>query len=300
MLTYTSGRNLFGKLTNNEESANLTLGDTLINESIRAIVRSKAWPFLYRTRTSTTTASTQFYNLYHDVEQVLAVTITVSGTVYHVKAAPSREFWNKLNEYSNSSTFPEWYYVFNGQVGFYPTPSASSNTITVAYKRRIFDLSLADYTTGTITSIANAATTVTGSGTTWTTKMAGRYMRITDSDVANAGDGNWYEISSVTSATVLELKPVYQGAAIAAAAVVYTIGQVSVLPEQYQELPIFRACQIYFTSVQPEPTRAKMYAEMVAAGMNDMKQELSSTDASPVIEDTGRSRLNPNLFLTAT
>jgi hypothetical protein len=224
----------------------------------------------------------------------------VSGTVYHVKAAPSREFWNKLNEYSNSSTFPEWYYVFNGQVGFYPTPSASSNTITVAYKRRIFDLSLADYTTGTITSIANAATTVTGSGTTWTTKMAGRYMRITDSDVTNAGDGNWYEISSVTSATVLELKPVYQGAAIAAAAVVYTIGQVSVLPEQYQELPIFRACQIYFTSVQPEPTRAKMYAEMVAAGMNDMKQELSSTDASPVIEDTGRSRLNPNLFLTAT
>lgn len=300
MLTYTSGRNLFGKLTNNEESANLTLGDTLINESTRAIVRAQPWPFLFKSRTTTTTASTQFYNLFHDVEQVLAVTITVGGTIYHVKAAPSREFWNQLNEYTNSSTFPEWYYVFNGQVGFYPTPSASSNTITIAYKRRVFDLSVADYTTGTIVSIANAATTVTGSGTTWTAKMAGRFIRFTDSDTANTGDGAWYEISSVTSATVLELKAAYNGTSIAAGSAAYTIGQVSVLPEQYQELPIHRACQIYFTSIQPEPTRAKMYSDMVQMGLLDMKKELSSNDTSPVIEDTMRRRLNPNLFITAT
>ena len=302
MLTYTSGRNLFGKLTNNEESANLTLGDTLINESIRAIVRSKPWPFLFKTNTNTinTVASQQFYTLPHDVEQVVAITITVGGTIYHAKAAPSREFWNKLNEYTNSSTLPEWFFVFNGQVGFYPTPSAASNAITISYKRRIFDLAIADYTTGNISSIAITAIAVTGSGTTWTAKMGGRYLRITDSDTANTGDGAWYEISSVSSATALALRPTYAGATIAAGSAAYTIGQVSVLPEQYQELPIYRACQIYFTSIQPDATRARMYADMVAQGMNDMKQELSSNDTNPVIEDTGRSRINANLYISAT
>jgi len=38
MLSYTTGRNLYGSLTNNTTTTNLTLGDTLINQSQRKIL----------------------------------------------------------------------------------------------------------------------------------------------------------------------------------------------------------------------------------------------------------------------
>ena len=40
MLSYTGSRNLYGSLTNNTTATNLTLGDTLINQSIRKITSS--------------------------------------------------------------------------------------------------------------------------------------------------------------------------------------------------------------------------------------------------------------------
>ena len=43
MLTYTSSRNLFGTLTNNSSTANLAVGDTLINAAIREVLRSRNW-----------------------------------------------------------------------------------------------------------------------------------------------------------------------------------------------------------------------------------------------------------------
>jgi len=68
--SYTISKNLYGSLTNNIETANLTLGDQLINDSIRAICAMKDWSFLEKVRTLTTVANTQGVNLPFDCDQV--------------------------------------------------------------------------------------------------------------------------------------------------------------------------------------------------------------------------------------
>jgi hypothetical protein len=65
------------------------------------------------------------------------------------------------------------------------------------------------YTTGTITDITG--TTVTGSGTTWTTNVkAGDYFIMNNDHTADVEpDANWIEVASVTDDTHLELNSAY-------------------------------------------------------------------------------------------
>lgn len=130
--------------------------------------------------------------------------------------------------------------------------------------------------------------------------MAGRYILITDSNTANTGDGEWYEISSVTNATTLVLVNGYNGTSIAAGSAAYTIGQMSFLPDGYQELPIYRALVNYFTTYQDETDKAKMYKVMADELYAQMVSDFGSKSIDPVVErmDTG-DVLNANLTITA-
>jgi len=89
---------------------------------------------------------------------------------------------------------------------------------------------------------------ITGSGTSWTTGMAGRYIRITDTSAANGGDGFWYEIDEILSTTVLSLKKQYTGSSISAGSATYTMGQMSIIPEAYDMAIVYRAAAVYWTN----------------------------------------------------
>lgn len=278
MLTFTGSRNLYGDLTSDGSSTNLTLGDTLMNQNAREIITMKQWNFREATHTASTVASQQFYNLPARASRVYTPLVTIGTTQYTPDEIRTREEWDRLNQTTSVlSDTPEYFFIFGGQYGFYPTPSgATANAISLPYLQTHKDLTIADYTTGTITSIDNGATTVTGSSTVWTDKFATRYIRITDSDSENTGDGVWYEISSITSTTVLEIKAPYQGPTLSAATAAYTIGQVSIIPEDFQILPVYRACEHYFTSVQPDTERAAMYKTLYLEGLNRMQLELGA------------------------
>jgi hypothetical protein len=239
MKSYTIGRNLYGSLTKNTASANLSLGDQIANDDYRAICAVKDWPFLERLRTLSTIASTQAYNLPYDCDQVREIGVIVSSKRYTPTMAPDRNFWDKLNSSTVTSDIPQYWFTFAGQLMLWPTPATAANTINVTQKTRVIDLSVADYTTGNITTTVTTAgvTTVTGSGTTWTPQMVGRYIRITYSDTALTGDGLWYEIASVPTSTTMTLVRAYGGTALAAATAAYTIGQMPLLPEAYHDLP---------------------------------------------------------------
>ena len=58
MKSYTILRNLYGKDTKNESSANLTYGDEIMNDFIRRLLTLADFPFLHRLRTITTVAPT--------------------------------------------------------------------------------------------------------------------------------------------------------------------------------------------------------------------------------------------------
>lgn len=242
-------------MSNDSGTENLLKGDTLMNEGDRKVITSKPWRFREKTITKSTVASQQFYLIGNG--RVRNVIVTIGTTVYTPCEIKTRDDWDRLNQSLSTSNTPEYYFVGDGRIGFYPTPSsATSNAIEVHIFQGHKDLSIADYTTGTI--ITTSSTTITGSGTSWTSQMAGRWLRITDTSTANTGDGEWYEILSVTSSTVLELRSPYLGTAISAGSAAYTIGQSSIIPEDFQMISVHYALNQYFAYVQPEKERAEL------------------------------------------
>jgi len=298
MLSYSERRSLFGDLSNNSSSDNLSLADKLTNIEEKRILSSRNWPFLEKQFTTETDSSNQFVVLPQYVDRVFTVTVTVDDRVYSPKECPSRAVWDRLNETSVSSDIPEWWFVYDGKVGLYPEPATSSNTITINGKRLAKDLTIADYTTGGVVTTVLDSATVTGTGTTWATSMAGRWLRITESDTDDKGDGFWYEILSVASTTSLTLVRPYKGTAITGGNAAYTISQCSLLPEQYQDLPIYGALRTYYTSVQPDNAKAQLYGGMYSQMEQSLIESYASKSESMVI-DSGDDyqQSNPNLFI---
>jgi hypothetical protein len=66
-----------------------------------------------------------------------------------------------------------------------------------------------DYTTGTV-SVANGGTTVTGSGTTFTSTMVGYFIQF-------SGSNDWYKITAYTSATSITIETAYAGTTLSGA-----------------------------------------------------------------------------------
>lgn len=301
MKSYTTLRALYGSLTEDNSTANLTLGDQLVNDEYRHLVGLKDFNFVHRLRTMTTTASTQFKALPYDVDQVESLYVTVSSTRYTPKLITSREQWDILNRSVYTSDIPVYAFVFEGQLGLWPTPATSSNVITINAKIRVIDLSAADYTAGSILTATNGATAVTGNGTTWTERMGGRWIRISYSDTNNTGDGEWYEIASVASATSLTLVRPYGGTSIAIGTAPYTIGQMPILPEEYHDTPVFRAAATYWLRKKDSNTAqnymAKYEADKAAlitqrtAPITDLVVDAGWDDADLLLNT------NPNLYV---
>lgn len=290
MKTYTTQRNLFGTLTSNTTSTNLTLGDQLMNDNIRYLIQK--FNLNERTKTDVTVANQQAYTFPYNYKRLISVSITVGSYKWTPTEITSRAEWDVLNMTVQTSDSVLYYYVFNNQVQFFPIPASSSNTITYSYKVRTRDLSQADYTTGTV-AITTGTTVVTGSGTTFVADMVGRWIQVT----APTGDQEWYKIATFTSTTVLGLESAYNGATVAGGA--YTIGEVSILPEEFQDLPVTYALRQYYSSRVKDKGIYEMYKNMYDERYQMMNEELGSKDDNMVISNgLERDIINPNLTIT--
>lgn len=299
MKSYSKQRALYARDTKNTSADNLTFGDEVMNDWHRQLLSKHDWPFLHRLRTKNTVANETFVALPHDMDLVESVFVTVASTRYTPKAAPSREFWDKLHYSSYNSDIPEWWFVYDGKIGLWPQPSTSDNVISINGKIRVSDLNVADYTTGTITSVTNGGTTVVAAGTAFTNAMVGRWLRITQDDTAESGDGIWYEIVSVTNTTTLELARAYGGSTIAAATKAYTVGMMPLLPEAYQGLPEIYGALRYWIK-EGDASRRKSFLELLVEGTRALFTSYSVNDLSMVV-DLGiyqEQIINPNLTIT--
>ena len=299
MKSYTQLRTDYGKDTKNTDSANLTYGDGVMNDFHRRLLSKKDWPFLHRLRTATTVADTTFVPLPYDVDLVESVHVTVGSTRYNPRPAGSRKFWDELHYSTYTSDTPEYWFVYNGEIGLWPAPSTSGNTISLNSKIRAVDLNVADYTTGTITTATNGDQTIVFSGTTLTYPMVGRWLRITQDDGTDSGDGVWYEIASITSTTELELVRKYGGTSIAAGSQAFTIGMMPLLPEAYHDLPEIYGAYRYWMK-EKDKGRAESFKDLLMDGVKDLGTAYSSNDLSMVVDDglEGDNIINPNLTVS--
>jgi len=240
-----------------------------------------------------------FKTLPQYIDRVASVYVTVGTYNYSPIEIPSREMWDRLNMTTVSSDIPQYWYVYNGKLAFFPRLSTASNVISVNSKQLAKSLTVTDYTTGGILTAVNGSATITGTGTTFTQSMVGRWLRITESDTANKGDGYWYQILSYTSATVITLAKPYQGTAITTGNAAYQISQCSLMPEQYQDLPVYGGLRTYYTSVDPNPTQAQLFGGMFSTMYKTMEGDYSQKNMSCVIDSGDDYPIqNPNNFIT--
>lgn len=280
------------RIINNTLTDNMTWGLEELNQSLRYLTTK--FYFNERSYTTTTIANQQFYNLPSQIKKLINVTVSVGSTLWQPKECPSREYWDYLNTITFQQDYPSFFFVFNGQVGLWPIPASSSNTITMNYKTRIIDLSMQDVT-GTCNITTNSTTVTAAAATPFLNWMAGQWIRIPHSSTnATNGDNQWYQIDSVTSSTVLVLKNKYTGTTVTAAN--FTIGEVPILPEDYQDLPLYRMAYLYYTTRFPDATRAKLYQDLYDRGYTDLNDEFGSKTTSIVLPDSSMPIWNPNLY----
>lgn len=294
MRTYTNYLSDFQSLSQNTTTANQTLGMKWVNDAIRYLVGIFFFNETTYTVPNGTVASQQGYQLPHDVKQVINVTITIGTVLWQPQECATRRQFDALNVIPFTNNFPQFYYIYNNQLLIWPTPADSSNVITVHYKKRLTDLSQADYTTGTV-SVTTATTAVTGSGTTWTTNMAGRWLNIAISaSDTTSGDDSWYQIDTVSSATSLTLKNQYSGQTVTGGT--YIIGEAPILPEDYQDLPLYRSLELYHSSVSQNADKATLYKSLYDEGYKRLEAEFGSKTAGVGITPQDYPVVNPNMF----
>lgn len=282
MRSYSDWRTDYGTETKNTSTANLTYGTSRMNDFYRKILTKRDWPFIHRLRTVNTVANTTFVELPYDVDQVESVFVTVGTTRHNPNPAPSREFWDELHYSVQTSDTPEYWFVYNGQLGLWPRPATSSNVISINAKIRVIDLNTADITSTTITTLANGSTSLTVSGGL-TTQMGGFWIRPTFTTTANTGDGQWYELSSVTNATTATLVKPYNGTSIAAGTAACTIAQIPMLPEAYQDIPVIHAAWRYWAKEKDE--RAAFFKQELIESLDDLGNAYGVSDLSMVLDE---------------
>lgn len=297
MKSFTTANALYGTWTKNTDTGNLSYGAQIANDYYRHICALKDWSFLDGYRAMLTVGQQQFYPLFYDTDLVREINVKVSSITYTPKLSPSRQHWDSLNLVSFVSDIPQWYFIFENQVGLWPVPASTGNTINVTQKCRVIDLQFTDYTTGTISAITNGSNIVTGSGTTWGTGMAGEWIKITPTAATNGGDGIWYLIGSVTNSTTLVLVANYGGATITTGSAAFVIGQMPLLPEAFQDTPWKAAAADYWTKESDE--RGAAFQTKYETDIADLIKAYSAPSTDMVIDDgSDFSIVNPNLFIT--
>lgn len=146
--------------------------------------------------------------------------------------------WRDPDTFETQQTYQEGfptYYTIKWISGdpyiFIDPPDDSARTINYVYMPLLTRMS--EYTTGTITTLANAGTAVTGSSTDFDgyvsdTSTYDYYFRLDRDGTGSASV--WYKVASASSNTALVLSDVYTGTAVSAGTLAYTISKISLLP----------------------------------------------------------------------
>lgn len=125
------------------------------------------------------------------------------------------------------------------------------------------------------------------------------WIRIPSSTTDSAnGDNQWYQISAfgtqVTYGTTVTLANQYGGTTVTAGK--FTIGDMSILPEDYEDLPLYRTAAIYYTTRFPDPGKAQLYQKYWDDGILKLDEEFGSKTESVILPDVEQPLVNPNLF----
>ena len=306
MLSFQDQYTLGQQYCNDESTDTLAFLKQHINIGVHLIQDALGSFYTEQTRTDTTDDNVDTYETPDDYIRMKDFYITGADSVRHHILAQNEvkdeNTWQELKAYPNTADFPTHIFFRKDTYELYPTPATAGYTMTLRYEAYGNDLSAADYTTGTILTLASAGIAVTGTNSpAWTTVLEGRYFKI------NAFP-RWYKISDVASVTGLTLQKKYQGTAIAAGSEAYTIGEMANIPATLHVLPVYFATGSYFAGPKVDTGKSEEYMARfmgtgvyVGTGLTAAKERWGHRSASKVIKGSrrlsrGQGIRNPNLY----
>lgn len=261
---------------------------------------------LQNTATATITAvGVRDYPIPQNISKIKDITLTVGQLVFTPRWVQTRTEWDYVNSIPYTSDIPQYVYIWNGTVGIWPIPVTPNNVLTFNYKTRVPDLTFQDYSTGNITGATIGSYAITGTSTSWS--ATGGYPLNTNISFLNLalridppyGDGLWYPIQSFQSDTALTLALPIVNAPNITAGSTYTIGQLPLLQEDFQDMIVFSSLMIYYSSIVKDPERFKMYSSLYADRLSLMSDYLG-TKAVDVDLESEIFLQNPNKFIYAS
>lgn len=248
-LTFTDLCTNYTNYTSDPSAANLVIGKARINDTNKSLLGLHDWYFAEKTHPFTPIATDYTYDLPYDYGRMVAVTIELDDVVFSLEEVASHDEWQRVQMFreTQSSDIPEYYHITGDSLEIYPVPSSTAVTATgkFYYTRRVADMVADDYVTGTAVA-TNGSANIVGTGTTWTTAMAGRFFKINS-------DARWYELLTFGSTTTFALKKLFAGLTVTTTA--YTIGEMSIIPEDYHNLLWYLPVATYW-QLKKEPQQA--------------------------------------------
>lgn len=147
---------------------------------------------------------------------------------------------------------------------------------------------------GTV-AVNNGSMAITGTNTsfipTTNAQLESRWIQFPQPD----GDGLWYQIASVNSATGITLYQPYQGTSISGKAG-FIIGQMPLIAEDFQDMPIWKVLNQYFSSIVDNPKQAEEHLQTYNTKLELLKEYSGSNTVNVNLSPRGRMR-NPNVFV---
>jgi len=254
------------------------------------------------------TPSNQYYPYPEGEIDIEGIVVTVGSVNFPLKIVNSLYNWQQLNAILiQASALPQFYFPRTDDFGIWPIPQVAYSGV-ISYHYRDRNLSVADYTTGSIAVTANS-TTITGTSTSFTPAMVGRWFTITDPTVS--GQGYWYRIAAYTSPTVLTLNVPYTGSASASAT--FLIGETPEIPEEGHMVLCDGITASFYQHMRKDPDNAAKYLNLfwtgdlgnskrdegdssIAGGLIGMINRYGDRDNTRIINRV--PRLNPLQFKT--
>ena len=214
-----------------------------------------------------TAASTQIYPFPPGLVTIEGGYITVGSVNYPLQPINSRLNIEKLNSIMiQASALPQFYFIEQDSFQIWPIPQAVY-TGKIYYHFRDRNLTVSDYATGTV-SLTNGSNIVTGSGTTFTSAMVGRWFTITDT--TKYGQGYWYRIAGFTDTTHVTLGA-NDGTAVnwlnaSISSATYRIGESPELPEEMHTVLLAGTVSDFYAFVRKDPDNATAYDNLFWTG----------------------------------
>ena len=130
-----------GKITKDTTTDSVAQYKIWVNETHREVCALRSWKFLETTRTITTVASQEAYDLPENYRRVIDVYLTSGTTIYSPKPIIKEEDYKKLKSQNlGASDALQYYYIDQGQIRFLPAPATVSLSINLYFT--IFSLKI--------------------------------------------------------------------------------------------------------------------------------------------------------------